>query len=143
MIKTFRGLLADGGQDRIRLGTNKGKVGYRIIKFQVIQATPGGANAENLVTISKTSFTPLGTVDFSDSTILGVAFYGGSVSAQAYPSTITILFDNEIFNQDIFIGCKDVFGGGESMNYYLELEVIPLTDHAAEYTTIKDIRSNS
>ena len=142
VVKTFRGLLADGGQDQIRLQTIKGKVGYRIIKFQVIQATPGGANAENLVTISKTSFTPLGTVDFSDSNILGVAFYGASSSAQAYPATITIVFDNEIFNQDIFIGNKDVFGGGESMNYYIELEVIPLDDAGAEYTTLKDMRQS-
>jgi len=33
VVKTFRGLLADGGQDRIRLSTIKGKVGYKIAKF--------------------------------------------------------------------------------------------------------------
>ena len=34
MIKTYRGNLADGGQDRIRLKTLKGEIGYKIIKFQ-------------------------------------------------------------------------------------------------------------
>ena len=28
------------------------------------------------------------------------------------------------------------------MNYYIELEVIPLDDKAAEYTIIKDIRTH-
>ena len=43
MIKTFRGLLAHGGQDRIRLSTIKGKVGYRIKKFQLM---PQDANED-------------------------------------------------------------------------------------------------
>ena len=30
MIKTFRGILADGDQNKIRLTTKKGKIGYKI-----------------------------------------------------------------------------------------------------------------
>jgi len=140
MIKTYRGLLADAAVDRIRLSTIKGKVGYKIIKFQVIQESPGAVNAEATVTISKKSFTPVATIDFTDSDILAIASYGGSASAQAYPSHVVIIFDNEIFNQDIFIGSQDIFGNNEKMNYYLELEVIPLDDAGAEYTTLKDMR---
>jgi len=41
MIKTFRGLIADGETDTIVLHTNDGSIGYRIVKFQVIQEQPG------------------------------------------------------------------------------------------------------
>ena len=140
VVKTFRGLLADGGMDRIRLQTIKGKVGYKIVKFQVIQESPGAVNAEAMITISKTSFTPVATVNFTDSDILGVAFYGGPQVASAYPIQQVIIFDNEIFNQDIFIGSQDIGGANEKMNYYIELEVIPLDDAGAEYTTLKDMR---
>ena len=140
VVKTFRGLLADGGMDRIRLQTIKGKVGYKIVKFQVIQESPGAVNAEATITISKTSFTPVATVNFTDSDILGVAFYGGPQVASAYPIQQVIIFDNEIFNQDIFIGSQDIGGANEKINYYIELEVIPLDDAGAEYTTLKDMR---
>jgi len=48
MIKTFRGLLADGGQDRIRLSTIKGKVGYKIAKFEGFPNTPGVTDYESI-----------------------------------------------------------------------------------------------
>ena len=37
MIKTFKGTIADDGQDKIRLSTKKGKIGYRIIHFFHLQ----------------------------------------------------------------------------------------------------------
>ena len=46
------------------------------------------------------------------------------------------------FNQDIFV--SNVAGAGQAstgVNYYLELEVIPLDEAGAEYTTLKDMRS--
>ena len=36
MIKSYRGLIADGAQDRIPLHTNDGKTGYKIVKFQIM-----------------------------------------------------------------------------------------------------------
>jgi hypothetical protein len=54
VVKTFRGLLADGGQDRIRLSTIKGKAGYKIVKFQIIGAEPGQQDQEHTVKIYKT-----------------------------------------------------------------------------------------
>ena len=50
-----------------------------------------------------------------------------------------IIFDREIFNQDIYISSYDDHGD-VNVNYYLELEVIPLDDAGAEYTTLKDMR---
>jgi len=138
MIKTFRGLLADGGQDRIRLSTIKGKVGYRIVKFQAITTAPGTTTAEAIVKMYKTSQSSIdGVINFTDSDLLAVVFWSGRTSA--VPGD-TIIFDNEIFNQDIYITAKDVDSARDT-NYYIELEVIPLDDAGAEYTTLKDLRS--
>jgi len=141
MIKTFRGLLADGGQDRIRLGTIKGKVGYRIAKFAVIPEKPVTAANESVLQIWKvTQGTPSGEVNFTDSDLLGIGIYSNQTDSTYYPDDTSIIFDNEIFNQDIFITHKNETGS-ESCNYYLELEVVPLDDAGAEFTTLKDLRS--
>jgi len=73
VVKTFRGLLADGGQEQIRLQTIKGKVGYRIVKLQLFPYQPGHTvNYESVIQIftHKQSTVPASaaTVDFTDST---------------------------------------------------------------------------
>ena len=142
VVKTFRGQLADGGQDHIRLQTIKGKVGYRIVKFQTISATPGIDNEEAVLKIYKTTQSTIGyLVDFTDSDLLGVAFSAASSNTYYAYGTPNVIFDSEIFNQDIFVTYKAVLGEA-NMNYYLELEVIPLTDHGAEFTTLKDMRQS-
>jgi hypothetical protein len=141
MIKTFRGLLADGGQERIRLSTNKGKVGYRIIKFQVVGAAVGTSNYESVSQIwNKEQTSAVATIDFTDSDLLGIGIFTAEHGAHQYPEDMTIIFDTEIFNQDIYITQQCLQSG--SVNYYLELETIPLSDQAAQYTTIKSLRSS-
>jgi len=124
MIKSFRGLIADGSQDTIVLHTNDGSTGYRIVKFQLIHTEPGEANVEHTVKIYTESQDLFNnTIDFSDNTLLGASYYtGGSTS---YGGFITIIFDNQIFNQDIYITHSDL-GGNSAVNYYIELEQIKL-----------------
>ena len=144
MIKTYRGQLTDGAQDRIRLSTIKGKMGYRVAKFAIIQKSPGasGSDCEGLVQIFKSSQAAAAqTINFTDSNCLAVGFYTGNPAADQNPNEMIIIFDTEIVNQDIYISYYDVRGVGNPMNYYLELEVIPLDDAGAEYTTLKDMRS--
>jgi len=147
VVKTFRGLLADGGQNRIRLSTLKGKVGYRIVKFQLYPDQAGAVSYESTVQVWKTvqaaPSTSAVTVDFTDSDLLGAAYYGQYSTISSAQQALTVVFDNEIFNQDIYITHTNVEGSGaaNSMNYYLELEVIPLDDKGAEYTTVKDLRT--
>ena len=141
MIKTFRGLLGDDSQDKIRLSTKKGKIGYRIHKFQLMFDKPGTESVENVVKIFKIPQTSIdGLIDFSDGNLLAASFLSGSTSA-TYPEDITTIFDQEIFNQDIYITHADV-AGGNSVNYYLELEVMSLSDNAAAVSTLRDIRLN-
>jgi len=139
MIKTYRGNIANGTEERIRLGTIRGKVGYRIVKLQTVGIAPGATTQEAIIQIFKKSTTPSGTINFSDSDLLAIAVWKMDAGSTATASD-TIIFDREVFNQDIFVGLSDVHTGN-NCNYYLELEVIPLDDAGAEYTTLKDIRS--
>jgi len=140
VVKTFRGILADGGQDHIRLSTIKGKVGYRIAKFQIISETPSTTAPESIVKIFKAKQTSVSAlINFTDTDLLAAAYYSGA-DVPAQPQDITIIFDKEIFNQDIYITHVDN-DASVNMNYYLVLEVIPLDDAGAEFTTLKDLRS--
>jgi len=139
MIKTFRGLLAEDGQDRIRLQTIKGKVGYKIIKFQLMPIQPGITSAEHVAKIYTEQQSSVDeTVNFTDSQLLAAAYYQSESSS--YSDWTTIIFDNQIFNQDIYITHADSRENNVPVNYYIELEVIPLDDAGAEYTTLKDLR---
>jgi len=139
VVKTFRGQLADGGQDRIRLQTIKGKVGYKLTKFQLMPQEPGEEHHEHTVKIYKSEQTTVNnTINFTDSDLLAAGYYQDAAS-QDNPSSMDIIFDTEIFNQDIYITGVDTVGS-VPINYYIELEVIPLDDSGAEYTTLKDMR---
>jgi len=143
MIKTYRGLLADGAQEKIPLATKDGSVGYRIVKFQILPNTPGtGSDVEGVAQIFKASQSSItGTVDFSDNDLLGAAYYEDAQNLSAN-SSIQIIFDGEIFNQDIFITYK-VLSGSQKMNYYIELEQMKL-DHTQNMSaTLKAIRGSA
>jgi hypothetical protein len=141
MIKTFRGLLADASQDIIRLSTKKGKIGYRIVKLQTVPASPFNATQESIIKIFKVTQTTItGTVDFADHNLLAVGIFKQHDSTN-YMAFESVIFDNEIFNQDIYITNYDA-ATGEAINYYMELETMPLSDNAAAVSTLRDIRLN-
>jgi len=142
MIKTFRGLIADGAQDTIVLHTNDGSIGYRIKKLQTIGNVPGTVNHENVLKIYKVSQTSIdGVIDFSDNTLLGMAFFSGGAASINYPDDSVIIFDSEIFNQDIYITQNDVSGNAAVLNYYIELEQVKLDLSESTVATLKDIRN--
>ena len=141
MIKTFRRLLEDGEQEVIRLSTKKGKIGYKIVKFQLMPNAPGAGSFENVVKIFKVTQTAInGVIDMSDGNLLAAA-YATENDATQYSYSEVIVFDQEIFNQDVYVTHKDV-ASGVAVNYYIELETISLTDNAAAVSTLRDIRLN-
>ena len=142
MIKTFRGKLEDGDQQRIRLSTKKGKVGYKIFNFQSLGAAPGtGSGNESILKIFKIAqSTVTGTIDFGDGNLLAAIYYSDQDAPTGPAQQITI-FEQEVFNQDIYITHTDV-DSTNAMNYYLELEVMTLSDNAAVVSTLRDIRLN-
>ena len=140
-IKTFRGLIEDDTQETIVLHTNDGKTGYRIVKFDLIPNEPGGLDGEHVVQIWKVSQTTNSNkIDLSDNTLLGAGYCSNDTSGDAYPTRQTILFDQEIFNQDIFVTHK-IRNGSGSMNYYIELEQIKLDLNESTVATLKHIRN--
>ena len=140
MIKTFRGLIKSGTQDTIVLHTNDGSTGYKIVKFEVIGNSPSVQTPEAIVQIWKVEQTssPI-TIDFSDQTLLGAAYYSGN-SSPNYAHDVVIIFDQEIFNQDIYVTSVDN-SDTESMNYYIELEQVKLDLSENTVATLKDIRN--
>jgi len=143
MIKSFRGLIVDEGQDTIVLHTNDGSTGYRLVKFEVMLNTPGkSGGAESIVKVYKVSQTTVdGVVDFSDNTLLAAAYYVEQDTA-GYPLSSVVIFDGEIFNQDIYVTNIDV-DGAHAMNYYMELEQIKLDLSESTVATLKDIRNET
>jgi len=139
-IKTFRGLIVDGGQDTVALHTNDGSIGYRITKFDILRTKPT-ASTDHVVKIYKVpqATVPTGsaTVDLSDNTLLAVAVLSG-VGFGEYDTTI--VFDNEIFNQDVYVTHTDN-DGTEACNYYIELEQMSLDLNQNTVATLKDIRN--
>jgi len=142
MIKTFRGKIVDGGQDTIVLHTNDGSTGYRIVKFQLMSTAAAVVTQGNTVQIWKTEQTAIvSTVDFSDQTLLAAGIYhSGSTTSAARAAVVISFFDNEIFNQDIYITNKDIHNS-VSMNYYIELEQMKLDLSENTVATLKDIRN--
>jgi len=142
MIKSFRGTLASGGKETIRLSTNKGEIGYTIKKFQIIDQTPGTADVELVSKIfTNEQDTVDGVVDFSNSELLAVSFYTferGNISSRQ-----TTIFDNVKVNQDIYITAIDGAGGNDITNYYLELEQFKLDLSEATVATLKDMRGTN
>lgn len=127
-IKTFRGLLTDSGpgnQDTIRLAGGKLEDGYRIVKLAAMSKDPGTANTEHVLKIYKTLQKIIDNdVDFTDGDLLGVIYIKEADSIQ-YPSSSVIIFDREIFNQDIYITHEDTHGS-LACNYYIELEQVKM-----------------
>ena len=137
---SFRGLLAEGLEDKIHLTTKDGKTGYKIVKFQIISKTPGADNKESVVKIySKSQGAGNTEVDFTESDLLGVAYFSEG-SDTAYPLNYAeIIFDNEVFNQDIYVSLGSTVGT-VPVNYYIELETIKLSDIQSTQLTLKNLR---
>jgi len=140
---SYRGKLVDGGQDTIPLHTNDGKTGYKVVKFEIMAEEPyGGGSSEHLVQIWTVKQTGAisGNVDFSDVTLLGAAIANNSTSGYDNPNVTTVIFDNMIVNQDIYVTHHDGQAAQEC-NYYIELEQINLTEDEALIAIVKNLRN--
>jgi hypothetical protein len=140
-IKTFRGQITDGLVQQIRLSTVDGLTGYRVSKFQIIDPSPGRHDVELLCQIFSNEIDAApDTIDFNDPELIAAAFY--TFERGNIANTDTIIFDREVFNQDIYIGATDVTAGTQSCNYYLELEQVKLNINESTFTTLKNIRNH-
>jgi len=140
---SYKGILAMGLEDQIRLRTLKGKIGYKVTKFQIMSNLPGGGstNIEYIGKITKkTDPNITAVVDLTDDNVMAVAYYVDNNST-AVPPNETIIIDNAVTNQDIFVNIVDAAGGSISCNYYIELEKIKLSDIEATQLTLRNLRN--
>jgi hypothetical protein len=146
-VKSFRGLIENNGSQIINLHTINGSIGYKITKFDIMPVNPFNDDYEALIQIFKVDKDiPLkqGTLeritDFSDNTLVAAGMYSSRASAESYPEDKFVIFDNEIFNQDIYIKYVDT-KTTDGFNYYIELEQIKLDLNENTVATLKDIRN--
>tara|TARA_Y100001963_G_scaffold77747_1_gene107738 strand:+ start:174 stop:620 length:447 start_codon:yes stop_codon:yes gene_type:complete len=142
-IKTFRGKLSMGLQERIHLSTADGLTGYKIKNFQIISAQPGIAAHELVAKIFTTDQTNSVTaeVNFNDPDLIAVtALYSRTPTSSVV--TEQIIVDSETINQDIFVTIADASGATTDCNFYIELEQFKLNINESTFTTLKNIRSN-
>ena len=140
--------MANGTQDTVSLHTNDGSIGYRIKKFEIMPHVPGDNNDQELICMiwkveqptSALSDNTTTRPNFSDNKLLACAFAVNDTAAHLNYNEVTI-FDNEIFNQDIYITVRDIGGATQDCNYYLELEQIKLDLNQNTVATLKDIRN--
>ncbi len=142
MIKTFKGLSADDSITKIRLSTNNGLTGYKIMKLRLMAEDYTSSNevSVKLFTVEPDSATA--PFDFSDPTLVAAAYLDAPTAAHAYGTDDAIVVDNKIVNQDMWLTVKDVAGNGKSVNWYLELEQLSLALNEATVATLKDMRAS-
>jgi hypothetical protein len=138
MIKTFRGQLADNTIRKIRLSTNDGLTGYKIIKFQAMPASDNSIEAAlQLYSVEPESAEK--DITFENPTLLGAIYFSMNDNSGPYPEDQTVVFDNTVINQDIFITLK-CHNDISNLNYYIELEQFKLDLSEATVATLKDMR---
>jgi hypothetical protein len=138
---SYRGTLAMGTEEKIRLKTIKGKIGYKITKFDMLTTTPGTGNVEMVGKITKVPDPNIGpTVQFTDLDMLAVNYLRDGTTNER-PYTQVIIFDNEITNQNIFVNIDDAGGATTACNYLIELEAFSISDLEATQLTLKNIRT--
>jgi len=137
-IKSFKGQIAHTKEDIIVLHTNDGSTGYKIKKFQLF---PRNFNVDDEYNMQIWKITGLqsSTPDFSDNRLLA-AGYIETVGGAAEGTKQVVVFDNEIFNQDIYVTLGSQ--NGNSCNYYIELEQMKLDLNENTVATLKDIRNS-
>jgi hypothetical protein len=145
-IKTFRGRLADGDTQTIVLHTNNGSTGYRVVKFEAMPANPSGDNMEVALQIWKTEASTADAtatdINFSNQNMLAALYIEDYSATEHVFNKDTVIFDKDIVNQDIYI-TSVAATGSNGVNYYIELEQIPLSLDENTVATLKDIRNTT
>jgi len=135
-MHSFRGLLANGTQDKIRIQGATGEIAWRITKFELMTNVPAdaGSDTEHVVMIwrSKRTTTELGDTtttqpDFRVSDLLGAGVNIQDVAGSGHGYWVETIFDNDLFNRNIYISHRDVGGSAIACNYYLELEEVKVS----------------
>jgi len=127
-MHSFRGLLADGGQDKIRIQGPVGAIAWRITKFQIITTNLGTDATESVVKIyrEKQDLPTTATVDFREDELLAAGFWSSDGDASYNSEDMTIIFDNALFVRNVWVTHQNA-EGSSACNYYIELEEVKVS----------------
>jgi len=128
-MHSFRGLLADGAQERIRIQGATGEIAWRITKFEIFPNLPGTQANESTIQIWREKqdsvSTSTATVDFNNDELLAVSFVG--TADDIYESKLLVtIFDNALFVRNIYVTHTNADDAG-ACNYYIELEEVKVS----------------
>jgi len=131
-MHSFKGLLDNGAQDRIRIEGATGEIAWRITKFSIMPYAPGNTTQESLVQVWReevaTVPTSAQTVDFTDDELLAAAWLPHAAAGGATPPPgIEVIFDNALFVRNIWVTNTDNAGNSNACNYYIELEEVKVS----------------
>jgi len=130
-VHSFKGLLADGAQTKIRIQGPVGAIAWRITKFQIMPHAPGDNNDQEHVVIiwreerssAEMADTTTSRPNFVNNELLGTAINISDISTSLNYAE-SVIFDNTLFSRNIYISHRDIAGGAQSVNYYIELEEV-------------------
>lgn len=129
-VHSFRGLLTDGDQRKIRIQGPVGAIAWRVTKFQLFPSAPGTANYEATVQIWREEQTSVSTdtadVNFTSDELLGAALYIADAGFAGNNNKTTSVFDNELFSRNIYVTHTGT-SGSSPINYYIELEEVKVS----------------
>ena len=141
-LKSFRGSIADGAIQKIRLSTNNGLTGYKIKRFEAIPNAPGTGSSNHILKVyANVQTTTSGTIDFDNPQILASVWMRDNVDANYVGAIESIIVDNKVINQDIYVTHVETVST-EQCNFYLELEEMKLSIDEATVATLKDMRGS-
>ena len=125
IIKTFKGNIANNGQDRIYLSGGEDDKGYRISKFEALPSS-GSTDIEGVLKIYVNEQLVINPdIDFSEDNLLAALILVQDDNHENTTPPSPVVFDKEVVNQDIYVtwACHDKSGNA---NYYIELEEVTM-----------------
>jgi len=126
-IHTFRGLLADGGQERVRIQGATGEIAWRINKLEIIGIRPSSTVQESTVKIYREKQDSVtDSIDLSDTNLLAVAYRETYSSSTGGGDESVIIVVTDLFARNIYVTHEDGSSGG-ACNYYIELEEVKVS----------------
>jgi hypothetical protein len=118
-MHSFRGLLADGEQQKIRIEGATGQIAWRITKFELFPNNPGATIDANVKVWRESPDSATSTIDFNDDKLLAAAMYYNGT----YEIDHTVVFDNALFTRNIYVQHHEQLGS-DPINFYIELEEV-------------------
>lgn len=123
-VHSFRGLMEDGDQRRIRIQGATGEIAWRITKFEVVSRAPVGNSPEAIIKIFREEQSTVDAyIDFDNDELLAAAFLENNQSVAGEGQNV-VIFDNALFSRNVYVTTTSTDG---AINYYIELEEVKVS----------------